>query len=77
LGFTPEPAAPRTGGTAGGSLHNLTVRVVECPAGEMNRSRASVGPPLRVPPTEAEVAQLFARWREELATCRKFAPGRL
>ena len=32
-------------------------------------------PQLRVPPTEAEVEQLFAGWREELATCRKFAPA--
>ncbi|MGR7003053.1 tyrosine-type recombinase/integrase [Yinghuangia aomiensis] len=29
---------------------------------------------LRIPPTEAEVAALFAGWAEDLATCRKFAP---
>ena len=56
-------------------LHNLTGRVIECPLDEMNRPRASVGPQLRVPPTEAEVEQLFAGWREELSTCRKFAPA--
>ena len=56
-------------------LHNLTGRVIECPLDEMNRPRASVGPQLRVPPAEAEVEQLFAGWREELATCRKFAPA--
>ena len=27
------------------------------------------------PPEEAQVARLFAGWREELATCRKFAPA--
>jgi integrase/recombinase XerD len=27
------------------------------------------------PPTDAEVAVLFAGWREELVTCRKFAPA--
>jgi hypothetical protein len=49
--------------------------VIECPLDEMNRPRASAGPQLRVPPAEAEVEQLFAGWREELASCRKFAPA--
>ena len=56
-------------------LHNLTGRVIECPLDEMNRPRASAGPQLRIPPAEAEVEQLFAGWREELASCRKFAPA--
>ena len=56
-------------------LHNLTGRVIECPLDEMNRPRASAGPQLRVPPMEAEVEQLFAGWRGELASCRKFAPA--
>jgi integrase/DNA-binding Xre family transcriptional regulator len=56
-------------------LHNLTGRVVECPLDEMNRPRMSVDPQLRIPPTAGEVEQLFAGWREELATCRKFAPA--
>jgi integrase/recombinase XerD len=58
-------------------IYNLTGRVVECPLDEMNRPRASVDPQLRVPPAEAEVERLFAGWREELASCRKFArpPG--
>jgi hypothetical protein len=56
-------------------LHNLTGRVIECPLDEMNRPRASAGPQLRVPPAEEEVGQLFAGWREELSTCRKFAPA--
>src|SRR5659263_31540 len=29
---------------------------------------------LRIPPTAGQVDHLFAGWREELATCRKFAP---
>jgi hypothetical protein len=41
----------------------------------MNRPRASVDPQLRVPPAEEEIEQLFAGWRGELATCRKFAPA--
>jgi len=56
-------------------LHNLTGRVVECPLDEMNRPRASVDPQLRVPPTEVEIEALFAGWREELASCRKFGPA--
>jgi len=56
-------------------LHNVTGRVIECPLDEMNRPRASAGPPLRVPPAEEEVEQLFAGWRGELASCRKFAPA--
>jgi integrase len=55
-------------------LHNLTGLVVECPLDEMNRPRTSVEPQLRIPPTGQEIEQLFAGWREELATCRKFAP---
>jgi hypothetical protein len=56
-------------------LRNLTGRVVECPLDEMNRPRASAGPQLRIPPAEEEIEQLFAGWRGELATCRKFAPA--
>ena len=56
-------------------LHNLTGRVIKCPLDEMNRPRASVDPQLRIPPVEAEIEQLFAGWREELSTCRKFAPA--
>lgn len=56
-------------------IYNLTGRVAECPLDEMNRPRASADPRLRVPPAEAEIERLFAGWREELATCRKFAPA--
>ncbi len=56
-------------------LHNLTGRIVECPLDEINRPRASVDPQLRIPPTAEEIEQLFAGWRAELATCRKFAPS--
>ena len=35
----------------------------------------SVDPQLRIPPAEQEIEQLFAGWRAELATCRKFAPA--
>jgi integrase/recombinase XerD len=41
----------------------------------MNRPCASVDPQLRVPPAQAEIERLFAGWREELATRRKFVPA--
>jgi site-specific recombinase XerD len=55
-------------------IHSLTGRVVECPIDEMNRPRGQQDAALRVPPTAGQVDKLFAGWREELATCRKFAP---
>jgi integrase len=56
-------------------LHNLTGRVAECPLDEINRPRAWVDARLRIPPTAQEIEQLFAGWRQELITCRKFAPA--
>jgi integrase/recombinase XerD len=55
-------------------IHQLTGRVIKCPIDEMNRPRGSKDAALRIPPSDAEVATLFAGWREELASCRKFAP---
>jgi len=56
-------------------LHQRTGVVVECPLDEMNRPRVSFDPKIRVPPSEAEMEQLFRGWRERLLTCRKFAPA--
>ncbi|BAD60771.1 tyrosine-type recombinase/integrase [Nocardia farcinica] len=56
-------------------LHEMTGRVVECPIDEVNRPRMSVDTMVRIPPTEAELEQLFTGWREDLVTCRKFAPS--
>lgn len=55
-------------------IHQLTGRIVECPIDEMNRPRGRQQARLRIPPTADQVERLFAGWREELATCRKFAP---
>jgi integrase len=55
-------------------LHELTGRIVECPIDEMNRPRGQKDAALRIPPTATELGELFAGWRGELATCRKFAP---
>ena len=56
-------------------IHQLTGRVVECPIDEMNRPRGAGRAALRIPPSAVQVEVLFAGWRAELATCRKFAPA--
>lgn len=56
-------------------IYNLTGQPVQCPLDEANRPRRSVEPQLRIPPTEAEIEQLFAGWRDQLAGTRKFAPA--
>jgi integrase/recombinase XerD len=56
-------------------LHQMTGRVAECPVDEMNRPRGAGRAALRIPPSAVQVAVLFAGWRAELATCRKFAPA--
>ena len=58
------------------AIYQLTGRVAECPVDEMNRPRGGQGQAaLRIPPEAGQVARLFAGWRQELATCRKFAPA--
>src|SRR6266849_11193949 len=56
-------------------LHQMTGRVAECPVDEMNRPRGAGRAALRIPPSAVQVAALFAGWRAELATCRKYAPA--
>ena len=56
-------------------IHQMTGRVAECPVDEMNRPRGAGRAALRIPPSAVQVAALFAGWRAELATCRKFAPA--
>ncbi|MGR6924273.1 tyrosine-type recombinase/integrase [[Actinomadura] parvosata] len=56
-------------------IHQMTGRVVECPIDEMNRPRGRQEGRLRIPPTADQVGRLFAGWRKDLVTCRKFAPG--
>ncbi len=56
-------------------IHQMTGRVVECPIDQMNRPRGRGQAKLRIPPSAGQVEHLFAGWREELATCRKFAPS--
>ncbi|WP_155354924.1 tyrosine-type recombinase/integrase [Acrocarpospora macrocephala] len=56
-------------------IHQLTGRVVQCPIDEMNRPRGAGRAALRIPPSAAQVELLFAGWRQELATCRKYGPA--
>jgi integrase/recombinase XerD len=57
------------------AIHQMTGRVAECPVDEMNRPRGAGRAALRIPPSAVQVGVLFAGWRAELATCRKFAPA--
>ena len=56
-------------------IHQLTGRVVQCPIDEMNQPRGVGRAALRIPPSAVQVSVLFSGWRQELATCRKFAPA--
>jgi len=55
-------------------IHQMTGHVAECPIDEINRPRGAGDAALRIPPSEAQIGELFAGWRGELAACRKFAP---
>lgn len=56
-------------------IHQMTGRVVQCPIDEMNQPRGVGRAGLRIPPSAVQVDALFTGWRQELATCRKFAPA--
>jgi hypothetical protein len=55
-------------------IHSLTGRVVECPIDEINRPRGQQRAALRIPPSAEQIDQLFTGWRQDLVSCRKFAP---
>ena len=58
-----------------GDIHALTGVVVEQPIDEFNRqSGASLGR-VRVPPSAAEVEELFGRWRLAVPEARKYLPA--
>ncbi|WP_245689478.1 hypothetical protein [Streptomyces chattanoogensis] len=58
-----------------GDVHALTGHVLVQPIDEFNRpAKSEYGTP-RIPPSEAEVDQLFAGWRESLGQARKFLPA--
>ncbi|WP_328463634.1 tyrosine-type recombinase/integrase [Actinoplanes sp. NBC_00393] len=53
-------------------IYALTGVVPQCPIDEMNRPR---NPQclIRIPPSEQEMQTLLTGWREDLASCRKYA----
>jgi integrase len=53
----------------------LCGRAPQCPLDEMNRPRNHHEMALRIPPSEREILGFFAGWREELGSCRKYAPS--
>ena len=55
-------------------IHRLTGKVAQCPIDAMNRPRGGGMASLRIPPSAEQVGRLFTGWRDELASCRKFAP---
>jgi site-specific recombinase XerD len=56
-------------------IHQMTGRVVQSPIDEMNQPRGVGRAALRIPPSAVQIEALFTGWRQELATCRKFAPA--
>lgn len=58
-----------------GEIRSLTGFVVEQPIDEFNRqSGASLGK-VRVPPSEAEIEELFGAWRAAVPDARKYLPA--
>ena len=58
-----------------GDIRTVTGCVVEQPIDEFNRqSGASVGR-VRVPPSDAEVGELFGMWRRSVPEARKYLPA--
>ena len=58
-----------------GDIHALTGFVIEQPIDEFNRqSGASLGK-VRVPPSDAEVDELFVGWRQSVPASRKYLPS--
>jgi site-specific recombinase XerD len=58
-----------------GDIHALTGWVVDQPIDEFNKPPSTDTGRVRVPPSEDEVDELFARWRVALAETRKYLPA--
>ncbi|MFF4316964.1 site-specific integrase [Streptomyces sp. NPDC001507] len=58
-----------------GDIHALAGHVLVQPIDEFNRPAKSEYGTQRIPPSEAEVDQLFSGWRESLGGARKFLPA--
>ena len=58
-----------------GDIHALTGWVVEQPIDEFNKPTSVLVGRVRVPPSDAEIDALFAKWRSTLPTARKYLPA--
>src|SRR5215207_3575957 len=58
-----------------GDIHALTGFVVEQPIDEFNRQSGPAPGRVRVPPSEAEVDELFSGWRQSVTEARKYLPA--
>lgn len=58
-----------------GDIHELTGRVVEQPIDEFNKPSSALAGRVRVPPSDEEVDELFAKWRAVLPGARKYLPA--
>jgi len=58
-----------------GDIHSLCGVVVEQPIDEFNRQQGASLGKVRVPPSDAEVEELFAGWRESVPRARKYLPA--
>ncbi|HET7488284.1 MAG TPA: tyrosine-type recombinase/integrase [Acidimicrobiales bacterium] len=58
-----------------GDIHELTGWVVDQPIDEFNKPAGTAARRVRVPPSDAEVDELFAGWRCSLDDARKYLPA--
>jgi integrase/recombinase XerC len=58
-----------------GDIAALTGHVVDQPIDEFNKPPGFVVPRVRVPPSDEEVEELFASWRDALPDVRKYLPA--
>lgn len=58
-----------------GDIHALTGVVVEQPIDEFNRQSGSSLGQIRVPPSDAQVDELFLGWRSSITEARKYLPA--
>ena len=58
-----------------GDIHALTGWVVEQPIDEFNKPASVLVGRVRVPPSDAEIDALFAKWRSTLPSARKYLPA--
>jgi site-specific recombinase XerD len=56
-------------------IHAATGVLVQCPVDEINRPRGNTNMRVRIPPPATDIDRLFAGWRDDLHSTRKYAPA--